>query len=97
MDRRQDWQKDEDKHPRDDDDAAPSSTREELAERLVRIDGDVNGKWRACPAGACRRHRACSAPGVPCWDPAAVAGQLHDDNPRIRGAARLMSSYRGAR
>jgi hypothetical protein len=97
MARRQEWQKEDATTPQEDDSGPPPPTRAELAERLVRYDGNLEEKWRTCREPVCRRRRTCSAAYVPCWDPADVAGPLHDTDPLVRGAARMMSTYGASR
>jgi hypothetical protein len=90
MARRQEWQK-EDPAPAEDDDA-PRMSREELTERLVRHLTVDN--WRTCREGACRRHRACVAKGIPCWDNAIVEPYLHSDDRLARAVARITYDWR---
>jgi hypothetical protein len=63
MPRRQEWEREEDEGPYD-----PNEVRQRLAERLARVGSEFHEKWRICPEPACRRHHACTAPGVPCAD-----------------------------
>ncbi len=92
--RKQEWEKDDTTD--DDRDVAPTAdVQQRLAERLIRMVTASAETWRTCREASCRRRRACSTSGIPCWDPEAVAPELHSNDPRVRGAARLMYYYRG--
>jgi hypothetical protein len=47
----------------------PDVVRAHLAEVLCRLMMQDEHPWQHCPASACRRRRACVAPGVPCYEP----------------------------
>ncbi|HVY18895.1 MAG TPA: hypothetical protein VHA70_02310 [Bauldia sp.] len=64
MPRRQEWEHEEEDDRRYD----PDEVRQRIAERLARIGGEMNEKWRICPDPACRRHHACTGPDIPCAD-----------------------------
>lgn len=66
-------------HPDDEEDGGPNEDidrfRLTFARRLIMMIGTVEGYWRGCGHGQCRRERMCIAPGGDC----ANAPPLPDD------------------